>query len=154
MAAVKSIGGQAVYDFEDPRGANRPLGLPRWKRVIADAIGIDFVSSITSVDLDAIGSESDRERILACLGDFENLESAYLKGTWVTDDVLARLRATRKLQVLVLEFTAVTDAGLANLEGFTGLLAGCIAQWHHRGWPCAPERADQSRIPRHLPVRR
>ncbi len=121
VAAVKSIGGEAVYDFEESRGAGRPPGLPRWKRVIADALGIDFVSSVTSVNLYATGPESERESALACLGDFENLESAYLSGTGVTDDVCARLRATRNLQMLVLQSTAVTDAGLANLESLTGL---------------------------------
>jgi hypothetical protein len=71
VAAVKKAGGTVWYDFEHRRVPGPPPGLPAWRRLIAYAIGIDFVSSVTMVSMPGRGSGAYSQNILARLGVFK-----------------------------------------------------------------------------------
>jgi internalin A len=121
VVAVRKAGGTVWYDFEHRRGPGPRPGLRRWQRLIANAIGVDFVGSVTLVSMPVSGSKADCRTILARLGDFDRLEYVDLIGRWVEDDALASLRGQHRLRSLVLQHTRITEAGLAHLEGFTSL---------------------------------
>jgi internalin A len=121
VAAVKKAGGTVWYDFEHRRVPGPPPGLPAWRRLIAYAIGVDFVSSVTMVSMPGRGSGAYSQNILARLGVFEQLEYVDLRGVFFGDDALADLRGQHRLQQLVLQHTRVTETGLAHLEGLTSL---------------------------------
>ena len=73
VAAVRKAGGTVLYDFENVRGPGPRPGLRRWQRLVANAIGVDFVSSVTMVSMPR-GSGAYPQNILARLGVFEQLD--------------------------------------------------------------------------------
>jgi hypothetical protein len=121
VVAVRKSGGTVLYDFEHRRGPGPRPGLRSWQRLIANAVGVDFVSSVTLIWMPVSRSKADCKIILARLRDFDRLEYLNLSGRWVEDDALASLRGQHRLRSLVLQHTRITEAGLAHLEGLTGL---------------------------------
>jgi hypothetical protein len=117
VAAVKKAGGFVQYDWEWKdgdyvQGPRRSPG-PRW---LVDRIGIDYVSSVTFVNL-MHGSDGD----LLHVGNLSRLERLNLHGAPVTDVGLASLQGLAHLQVLDLDETQVTDDGLIYLKGMASL---------------------------------
>ena len=121
VAAVRKAGGTAMYDFERSWATAPRRRLPAWRRLIANAIGIDFVSSVTLIQTPLDGSDSNCQNVLARLGDFERLEYVNLIGPTVGDDVIASLRDKTRLRIIVLQHAQITNAGLAHLKGLTNL---------------------------------
>jgi internalin A len=120
VAAVRNAGGTVMYDFEHAPGFEPPARLAGWRGLIADAIGGDFVSSVTLVSMPR-RSGAYSQNILARLGVFEQLEYVDLRGPSVGDDQIASLRNMTRLRLIVLQQTDVTDAGLAHFKGLVSL---------------------------------
>ena len=92
VAVVRKSGGSVWYEFERAPGPGPRPRLAAWQSVIANAIGVDFVSNVTFVQMPVNGSEANCQDILARLGDFERLEYVNLIGPLIGDDLIASLR--------------------------------------------------------------
>ena len=121
VAAVRKAGGTAKYEFELALGTGRRPGLAAWQSLIANAIGVDFVSNVTCVAMPVNGSEANCQDLLARLGDFERLEYVNLIGPLIGDDLIASLRDKTRLQIILLQHARITNVGLAHLKTLTGL---------------------------------
>jgi hypothetical protein len=114
IAAIKKLGGTALYDWERKDGRSLPSGKPRWPKWLVDRIGIDYFGHVTQVRLVATPELSDVE--FDHISRLSGLEELDLHRSPVTDDQLACVERLPELQSLVLFNTEVSDAGMARLK--------------------------------------
>src|SRR5262249_13396781 len=118
-AAVESVGGQVMYDWE----WNKSKGytgitdrVPWW---VAALVGVDYFGHISSIWLYAPWTDIDTA--LATVGRLTQLEQLVVNGSKLTDHGLARLKDLTSLSRLDLDYTKITDGGMAHLEGLKNL---------------------------------
>ena len=119
VAAVTSVGGNVMYDWEwnKRKAYTASTGwIPKWA---LDNLGTDYFHTVTSVWLYYVSTEADT--VLIPVSRLTRLEWLSLIGASVTDNGLARWRGMTSLTRLELDYTPITDAGLANMKGLTGL---------------------------------
>jgi hypothetical protein len=136
VAFVHKAGGQVYYDFD----GDEEYTSNRFRKLLGDS----FCSTVRRVDLaDAEFHENelsklrcfshleelwlwytpttDRGLALLDLRRFRRLELLNLKGTSVTDEGLAQLRYHAKIRWLDLDNTRITDAGLSEVKTLSNL---------------------------------
>jgi Leucine Rich repeat len=119
VAAVTSIGGNVMYDWEwnKRKAYTASTGwIPKWA---LDNLGTDYFHTVTSVWLYSISTDADK--VLIPVGRLTRLEWLSLIGASVSDGGLAQLRGMTSLTRLELDYAPITDAGLVNVKGLTGL---------------------------------
>jgi hypothetical protein len=118
VTAITRVGGSVQYDWEDAEG-NIP-GKPPWApRWLADLIGIDYFGHVISVTL----SRTEAGTVIEQVGLLDQVEMLMLNQTSVSDAGLPHLKGLTKLEHLYLGYSQVTDAGLFHLKGLTNLSA-------------------------------
>jgi hypothetical protein len=117
VAAIEAAGGRVVYDWQWKRGRRVPGARPWAPGWLVDHLGVDFFGSVIQVFLDDRGTDLE----LSHVGRLRRLEILDLRSSDVTDAGLGRLGALTRLRQLYLDDTQVTDAGLHHLEGLTNL---------------------------------
>jgi Leucine-rich repeat (LRR) protein len=120
-AAVKSVGGQMMYDWEWNKSkgyTGSTYRVPQW---VADRIGVDYFGHISSIWLYAPSTDTDAA--LAPVGRLIQLEQLVVNGSKLTDNGLAKLKDLTSLSRLDLDYTKISDNGLANLQGLKNLSA-------------------------------
>jgi internalin A len=126
VAAIVKAGGSAYYESDLKTGFSAKE-LSRWRKWIADRIGIDYVDHVVTVNLSSGVNKADWRQAADCLGDLDQLRLLNLMGRSVNDDVLAQLDGMQHLETLLLQFTGITDAGLAHVGNLTNLKSVLIS---------------------------
>ncbi len=127
FAAVKAIeaaGGNVSYGWEWKDGRSIPDGAPWWPKWLSKRIGVEYLSSVTRVDI--FFSCTDNE--LVHVGRLSQVDTVSLPGTRVSDAGLAHLEGLWRLRTLNLWGNKVTDAGLVHLRGLSRLRWLCLDQ--------------------------
>ena len=115
VAALKRAGAGVKYDRECNHGIPNPKGRPWAPRWLVDRIGVDYFGKVVYVVALTRGIDNS---VFAPLGRLKWLERLNLTGTAVTEAGLARLEGLTHLRTLDLSnATGVGDAGLAHLKG-------------------------------------
>lgn len=120
VAAINRAGGRVCYASE----LNSRLGgntLSGWRSLIGSFVGIDYVDHVASVDLHPNGAKADCQQAFDRLVDLKQIRIVNLMGPSVHDDVLAQLSTAKSLEILLLQFTGVTDGGLVHLGKLANL---------------------------------
>jgi hypothetical protein len=124
VAALEEAGANVVYNWGDPtkHPGSVPAG-PPYPRWAVDAFGADFFSNVIQVNyLGGAGRFGDEQ--MASVGRLSHLELVWIEGSNVTDAGLAQLRDLTHLNRLGLyRNKAITDGGLVHLRGFKNLEA-------------------------------
>jgi hypothetical protein len=120
VARIKHLGGWVIYDFQEVRGVPRPYGEPRGPIWLRRLIGDELFQEVVRVQLNGLDLHGVD---LTFLGDFPELETLNLICTDIGDAGLAQLRRLKlkRLRVLVLSDTGISDSGLACLADFDRL---------------------------------
>jgi hypothetical protein len=143
VAAIKSSGGSAFYDWQWRFGQGITKSKPWATSWLVDRIGVDHFGHVTDVWLCSPVPNRDRslpsvatfqrlERLTVFAPSFGNVEMAQLEGlanlqvldlsrTSVSDDGLATLRSLRRLVCLQLGQTQISDAGVVHIQNLTKL---------------------------------
>ena len=101
--------------------------LPGWKEGIAEYIGIDFVDHVVSVRLKSHGTRADLQQAVDRLGDLVQVRRMNLMGIAVKDDALVQVERMSRLESLLLQFTSISDGGLAHMRNLTNIKTLLIA---------------------------
>jgi hypothetical protein len=120
-AAVTSVGGHVMYDWEWNKSkgyTGSQYRVPQW---VADRIGVDYFGHISSIWLYA--PSTDVDTAIAPIGRLTQLEQLVVNGSMLTDDGLVKLKDLTSLSRLDLDYTRISDNGLAHLEGLKNLSA-------------------------------
>lgn len=144
VKAIKEAGGLVTYDYfldNRPHGKKgaQPPG-PEWLR---DRLGIDFFARVVEVRLHRFGQEKvvakhltamPRLRLLnlrgvanlsdsdlARIGQLQHLEQLQLSSPKISDVLLSRISHPKRMKILVLEDTRITDVGAERLRAFSNL---------------------------------
>jgi internalin A len=116
VAAITRTGGFVRYDWEFKNGHYDSKAQPVWPKRLVDLIGADYVGSVTEV----FGDENFKPA-LAAIGNLETLEVLDLDETTVTDAGIENLGRLKKLRNLSIQDTAVSDAALVHVKGLRQL---------------------------------
>ena len=138
--AVKTAGGAITYDYRYPLDRTKPREPPgpRWLRKMLgnehfqEVAEVVFTKPVTPETLRVVESFDHLQGFSiedsSTLGDglkhFQGLgriREARLAGSGITDERLAELAMLPDLETIVLQKTAVTDAGLRHLAGLSKL---------------------------------
>ena len=121
VAAIERAGGKVEYDWEWTDFTTSPPPPPAkpWPRWLVDAVGIDYLADIVSVQFNgAIESPrpptNDLMREVGRLGRLKSLSLSFCDE--VTDAGLANLGDLSSLRELVIMSHSISDAGLASLR--------------------------------------
>jgi internalin A len=118
VAAIKRAGGTVHYDWESHSdGSFRSSAKPWAPKWLVDLVGIDYFGHVARIDLPTKGSDGD----LIKIGRLSGLWNLNLDFSPVTDAGLANLKGLTDLERLYLPLTKVGDAGLVQLQGLKGL---------------------------------
>jgi Leucine Rich Repeat (LRR) protein len=117
VAAIQAAGGSFFYNWQSKDGEYLDGTEPFAPRSFVDRLGVDCFGYVAGV----YGGQEHPNAVMAQVGKLDRLETLYLEWTHVTDAGLANAMGLRKLKVLVLCDTDVTDAGLAHMQGLVSL---------------------------------
>jgi Leucine-rich repeat (LRR) protein len=117
VAAIETAGGRVVYDWQWKGNRLVPNAKPLGPKWLVDHIGVDYFGSVIQVFLN--GRCTDLE--LGHVGRLHRLEILSLRSSEVTDSGLEQLRGLTGLRHLYLGDTRVTDDGLHHLERLTNI---------------------------------
>ena len=127
VAAIKRAGGSVAYDWEwgnyNPDIID-PYGKPRAPRWLARLVDVDYFANVVHVNLvPQRASDANRadDKTMTHVGRLGRLEHLILNDTAVTDAGLAHLKGLTKLEGLDLWHTQIGDAGLAHPKGLRRL---------------------------------
>jgi biotin transporter BioY len=138
VAAIRALGGFAIYDYLVAETANRPPQSPgpEWARRI---LGTDFFADVIDVrsmafamrwlrvgshfdsDVTRPGSNPITDAWLEQIAKLPSIEALDLQYSRVSDAGLGQIRGLTRLADLNLAATSITDAGLEHLRGTSGL---------------------------------
>ena len=145
VAAIKSAGGEAHYDWQWSNGRLLRSGArPRWPEWLVSALGPDFFGHIVAVNLNnsrvfaddalmmnvgrlhrlehlSVGRGAVTEKGFASLRDLTRLKTLYLLDRPVSASDLAFLEKMADLEELWFPPTRFTDADAAHFAGLTKL---------------------------------
>ena len=96
VAVIKQAGGTVYYDWERRNGILTSGGKPWAPAWLVDLVGVDY---------------------------FGHVNDAWLGPSKISNEVIAQVGRLRRLQVLLLPPSSVSDAELAQLTGLTKLAA-------------------------------
>ncbi len=118
VAVIKKAGGSVRYDWERKNGKPIPNAGPWAPSWLVNYIGVDYFGNVVSASLREWGSDTELVH-LAQLTRLERL--SFIGCIYVTDTGLANLKGLTGLRALDLCHTGVGDAGLAHLKGLNRL---------------------------------
>ena len=118
VAAIARAGGTVDYDWQiGSNGRRLPNPKPWAPKWLVDQVGIDHFGHVARINLLKRGFDRD----LISIGHLSQVWNLSLDFSPVTDDGLAHLEGLVELERLYLPFTEVGDAGLVHLKGLTDL---------------------------------
>jgi hypothetical protein len=120
VAQIKQLGGSANYDFQEIPGVPSDKMEPRGPRWLRRLIGDELFQEVVQVNLTGLNL---RGADLACLEDFPELQTLNLICSEIGDTGLAQLcrLKLKRLRVLWLADTGISDSGLGDLAAFDQL---------------------------------
>ncbi|MCE9557302.1 MAG: hypothetical protein K8T91_28470 [Planctomycetes bacterium] len=124
VAVLRSHGAIMFYNHMLPgqvEAESKPFGdeRPGFSQWLVNRVGIDYFGSVGAVHFSTDFKVRDRDMEL--LRSLSSLEWLWLNYTGVTDAGLAHLTHLKNLDTLDLEYTRITDAGLEHLTGLSNL---------------------------------
>jgi hypothetical protein len=117
VAAIQSAGGIAFYNWEFSNGGFVVGGEPSVPAWLVDVIGVDYFGHVTSAYI----FPPANDQVIAQVGRLKRLQLLDVSSSSVTDVGLERLRGLTNLSFLSLGQTQVTDAGLVHLKGLSSV---------------------------------
>ncbi len=124
VAAIQHAGGTVVYDWQWKDGNPAPFRKPRWPDWLIKRLGTDFFHRVKQVVLAGAKGRVD-DNLMARVGRLRDLEKLSLNNCkGVTDAGLAHLNGLTGLRELDLTFTGVTGAGLKKMTRLNSLGLG------------------------------
>ncbi len=119
VMSIKGVGGSVMYDWqpESPRNPFDPLEGPEVDRSwrlerLVEWVGIDVVANVIQVNLGSGASDA----VLWKIPRLRRLQVLNLSGSSITDSGLAALKGMTRLRVLEMNDTKVSDAAASISE--------------------------------------
>jgi hypothetical protein len=113
VSTIKRTGAGVLYDWQFKNGILNPKRehwAPKW---LVDRIGVDFFGNVVYV---GASTRNVDDSVLTAIGRLKSLERLDLVGSAITDAGLVNLEGLTHLRSLDLAATDVGDAGLAHLK--------------------------------------